>query len=182
GIANNEPARLQDQAAAEISRRALDDRGIGFGIGRWLVVLAIGHAEPAADINVRNRVTVGPQYADKFREQGKGVAERLQVDDLAADMHVDADRAHALELGGARIDFAGAADRNAEFVLGFPGRNLGMRLGIDVRIDADRDIRSAAPGGRDRGKKRKLGFGFDIDAEDALLDREVEFTRDLADA
>src|SRR4029077_14441010 len=76
----------------------------------------------------------------------------------------------------------GAADRNAEFVLGFAGRDLGMRLWIDIRIDAHRNVGGMAFGDGDRGQKLKLGFGFDIDAEDAVLDREVEFTSSLADA
>jgi diaminopimelate decarboxylase len=46
-------------------------------------------------------------------------------------------QAHAFELSGARIDLAGAADGNAEFVFGFARRNLGVGLGVDVGIDAD---------------------------------------------
>ena len=181
GIADNEPAWLQDQAAAEILRGAFDDRRIGVRIGRRLVVLAIGHAKPATDIDVRNCMTVGAEHADEFREQGERVPERLQVDDLAADMHVDADGADALELGGAGIDFGSAADRNTELVLGFAGRDLGVCLRIDVRIDPDGNIGSARLCRRDRRQKLELGFRFDIDAEDAVLDGECEFTRGLAD-
>ena len=41
-------------------------------------------------------------------------------------------------------------------------------------------VRALADG--DRGQKFEFGFGFDVDAEDAVLDREVEFTGGLADA
>ena len=92
-------------------------------------------------------MAVGAEHADKFRQQGKCAAERLQVDDLAADMHVDADGVHAFELGGTGIDLAGPADRNAEFVLALAGRDLGMCLGIDVRIDADRNVGAPAARG-----------------------------------
>ena len=97
-------------------------------------------------------------------------------------MHVDADDAHALELGGARIGGAGAADRNAELALRRTGGDLLVGLRVDVRIDADRDVGRAAFGGGDRGETFELGFGFDIDAENALLDRERELVLGFADA
>jgi hypothetical protein len=56
-----------------------------------------------------------------------------------------------------------------------------MRLRIDIRIDADRNVGSAGFGGSDRGKKLQLGFRFDVDAEDALFDRQRQFARGLAD-
>ena len=96
-------------------------------------------------------------------------------------MHVDADDAHALELGGAGVNVTRAADGNAEFVLGLSGCDLGVGLGIDVGIDADRNIGGATLTGGDRGEELKLGFGFDVDAENALLDRKREFACGLAD-
>ena len=97
-------------------------------------------------------------------------------------MHVDADDAHAGKLRGARIDVAGAADRNAEFVFGLAGRDLGMRLRIDVGIDADRNIGATAFGAGDRREEFKLRLGFDIDAQNVLVDGERQFARRLADA
>ena len=72
-------------------------------------------------------------------------------------MHVDAGDVEARELGGAGIDLARAADRNAELVLGLAGRDLGVRLGIDVGIDAHRDADVAALAGRDRRQQLELG-------------------------
>ena len=115
-------------------------------------------------------------------EQREGVAERVELDDLAADMHVDADDAHAVELGGAGIDLARAADRNAELVLRLAGRDLGVGLWVDVGIDADRDVGGAALAGRDRRQKFELRFRLDIDAENAVVDGERELARGLADA
>ena len=127
-------------------------------------------------------VAVGAQRAHEIGEQREGVAERIELGDLAADMHVDAGDAHALELGGVGIDLARAADRNAELVLGLAGRDLGVGLGIDVGIDADRNVGGAALAGGDRGEQFELRLGFDVDAEDALLDRERKLARGLADA
>ncbi len=94
------------------------------------------------------RVAVGAQFAHELGQQREGIAERIEVGDLAADMHVDAGDLDALELGGVGIDFARAADRDAELVLGLAGGDLVMRLGIDVGIDAHRDRRGPALGRR----------------------------------
>ena len=89
-------------------------------------------------------------------------------------MHVDAGDLEARQLRGVRIDLARAADRNAELVLGLAGRDLGVGLGIDVGIDAHRDVRGAALRRGDRRQQLELRLGLDIDAEDALVDRERE--------
>ena len=169
------------ELAVEPARRALDHGGVGVGIGRRLVVLAVGNAKAAAEIDMLDAMAVGAQEADEFREQRERFAERIELDDLAADVHVDADDADAVELGGARIDLAGATDRNTEFVLGLPRRDFLVRLGIDIGIDADRDIGAAVLAGGDRGEQLEFGLGFDVDAENALLDRERQFFRGLAD-
>ena len=120
------------------------------------------------------------QVAHEFGQQREGVAERIEVGDLAADMHVDAGHLDARQLGGMRIDVAGAADRNAELVLGLAGGNLVMGLGVDVGIDAYRDVRDAAFAGGDLRQQIEFGFGFDIDAENAFVDRQRQFARRLA--
>ena len=71
------------------------------------------------------------------------------------------------ELGGAGIDIAGAADRDAELVLCLAGRDLGVGPRIDVRIDAQRNVGAAAFARRDGGQQVELGFRFDVDAQDA---------------
>src|SRR6202034_2224579 len=50
----------------------------------------------------------------------------------------------------------------------------------DVGIDADRNIDRALLAGRDRGEQFKLRFGFDIDAENAVVDRERELPLGLS--
>ncbi len=86
------------------------------------------------------------------------------------------------QLRRAGIDGARAADRDAELVLGLAGRDLGVGLGVDVGIDAHRDVGGAALAGGDRRQQLELGLGFDVDAEDAFIDRERELARGLADA
>ena len=83
--------------------------------------------------------------AHEIGEQREGIAERLELGDLAADMHVDAGDLDARQLGGAGIDLARAADRDAELVLGLAGGDLVVGLGVDVGIDAQRDMRRVRP-------------------------------------
>ena len=59
-------------------------------MGRRLVVLAVRNAQPAAEIEMVDRVAVAAQLAHEVGEQREGVVEGLQVRDLAADMHVHA--------------------------------------------------------------------------------------------
>ena len=52
--------------------------GIGVRKGRRLVVVAIGNAEAAAEIDMVDRVAVGAQLAHEFGEQREGVVEGLR--------------------------------------------------------------------------------------------------------
>jgi hypothetical protein len=86
-----------------------------------------------------------------------------------------------VELRGAGINLARAADGNAEFVLGLAGRDLGVGLGSTSGLTRIEMSAGAALAGGDAGEEFKLGFGFDVDAENALLDRKRELARGLAD-
>ena len=81
-----------------------------------LLQVALGGAM-IVGVGVGFGVAIGPQRADKFRQQRKCVAERLQVDDLTADMHVDAGDDEAGQLCRPRIDGARMRERDAELVL-----------------------------------------------------------------
>ncbi len=97
-------------------------------------------------------------------------------------MHVGAGHLDARQLGGARIDLAGMRDRDAELVLGLAGRDLCVRAGIDVRIDADGDARGLAHLGRNARQQLELGLGFDVEAEDVGGERGAQLVFRLADA
>ena len=67
------------------------------GVGRRLV--AIGDAEAAADVDVRERDAGGLDALDQIEQAIERVDVRLGIDDLRADVAVDADD---LEPGQAR--------------------------------------------------------------------------------
>ncbi|MCY1382011.1 hypothetical protein D9M69_699870 [compost metagenome] len=59
--------------------------------------------------------------------------------DLRADVAVDADHLEARQPGGVLVGLHRAVVRDAELVALEAGGNVGMRLRVDVRIDADAD-------------------------------------------
>jgi len=64
--------------------------GVDMHIGSQIVAL-----DPFGDAFALLADFVGAQHPHEIRQQRKGLAERVECDDLAADMHVDAGDAHA---------------------------------------------------------------------------------------
>jgi hypothetical protein len=127
-------------------------------------------------------VAVGAQHLHEFGQQPEGGFQRPQIGDLAADMHVDAGDLDARQLCRAGIDRAGAGQRDAELVLGLAGRDLGVRPGIDVGIDPNRDPRRPAGLAGEPRQQFELRLGFDVDAEDVFGQRGAQLGFGLADA
>src|SRR5918999_1841075 len=117
-------------------------------------------------------MSVAAQRADEFGEKLIGGSEGLQPRDLAADMNIDAPDLDAAELGGPSIDVADREIRHAEFVAGLAGCNLFVSFGIDVGIDANGNRRTGAETERDRIQKFELGFRFDVETGNRLLERD----------
>ena len=97
-------------------------------------------------------------------------------------MHVDAGDRDTWQLRRAGIDRTRLCDRNAELVFRLAGRNLGVRAGIDIWIDADRDARRASRFGRKPRQQIEFGFGFDVDAENVCGQSRAQLGFGLADA
>ena len=93
GIAGDQPPGLEEHAAADLVHVLPDDVGIGGRERRRRLVVAIGDAEPAAEIDVLDCVAVGAKLDHELGDQAEGVVEGLKIGDLAADMRVDADDA-----------------------------------------------------------------------------------------
>ena len=122
------------------------------------------------------------ERGDKFCQQRECILERIEIGDLAADMHVHAGCLDAGKLARQTIKRNGARERHAEFVLGFPGCDLVMGFGIDIRVDAKRQFRARSLRRSDLAQQSKLGLGLDVESEDAFLQREGHLLAGLADA
>ena len=88
----------------------------------------------------------------------EGILERLQLGDLAADVHVDAGHGDCWQFGGAGVDGASALEGNTELIFFLAGRDLGVGARIDVRIDPEGDRRLLAGAGGALVENLELGL------------------------
>lgn len=65
-IADDHAPRLEHQGRVDALGDALDHRGVGNRVGRIGQIVLIGNAETAAEIDVRDGMTVGAQRADQI--------------------------------------------------------------------------------------------------------------------
>ena len=116
-------------ALVDALEQARDQRA---GIGRRLV--AIGDAQAAADVDVRERHAVGLDALDQVEEAIDRVDVRPGIDDLRADVAIDAGHFDSRQARGARERGRRVLVGDAELVGAQAGRDVGMGLG-DRRRD-----------------------------------------------
>ena len=104
------------------------------------------------------------------------------VDDLRADVAVDADHLDRRQLRRARERATRVSVGDAELVGAQARRDVGMRLRIDVGVDAQADARPPAGGLSDDAQQLELADAFDVEAEDAERERALHLRACLADA
>src|SRR5829696_3947353 len=95
---------------------------------------------------------------------------------------MDADDLETGPLGHVREQQPRFADRHAELVPFHPGRDVGMSLRVDVRVDPQRDPRPAALADRLGVDPLELAAGFGVDGLQAERDRPGNLGPRLADA
>ncbi len=168
--------------AAEFAGAARDDPRIVLGVRRRIVVVAIGDAETAAEIDVVDGVAVGcamsrTKSASSAKASSNGCMSVI-CEPICMSTPVDRE---AGQRAGAGVDGARARDRNAELVFRSSGGDLGVGARVDVRVDAKRDARDPPARSGDLGERLQLGLGFDVEAEDVLIERQRHFGAGLAD-
>jgi hypothetical protein len=95
---------------------------------------------------------------------------------------IDSDDLEMRKRPGALVLLDGAANVDAELRLLHARRDVGVRLGIDVGIDAQRNRRFAADRRRHLVEQIELGSGFDVEGENALAQGVRHLVARLADA
>ena len=171
---------LEDEIEIEAAEGAGERAGERVGGGRGLV--AVGNAEAAAAIDARDRMAGGAELADEPGKDGKTLAEGGEREDLAADVNRQTHRGDSGECHGLFIERGNLGRRDAEFVLGEAGCDLGMRARVDVRVDAERHRRGAAEVLRYACERAQLIGALDIDLADAGGERMRQLLLRLADA
>ena len=125
---------------------------------------------------------LGLQLGDERRDLLHRLDERCNIGELGTDVHLHALDSQVRVLGGGLVGGAGDLQRDAELVVRLPRRDLGVRVRVDVGIDADRDRGLHAQTTGDVVDAGHLGLALDVECENAVLQRELDLLARLADA
>ncbi len=107
---------------------------------------------------------------------------RLDLGDLGTDMHLHAAQPQVLHLAGALVNPFHLFKCDAEFILVRAGRDLGVRMGVDIRVNphGDRRFDFLKPG--DTVDALQLGFALHVEAINLLVEGEIDFRFGLPNA
>ena len=142
----------------------------------------VADADPAAEIQTRDRKPESAQFEDQLGDPIKGAPIGLEIGQLRADMHGEADRLDAGKLTGEPVCGKRLVNFDAEFVLLPAGRDLGVGMRIDIWVYPDRDARDPVLRAGDFAQAAQLRQRFDIDLMDAGIERRPHLRRRFADA
>jgi hypothetical protein len=124
----------------------------------------------------------GGEAIDQRQHLVRGLGGRCRIEQLRADVAVDAPHRDMRQVRGATVDIEGFAEGDAEFCRLEPGGDVGMGFRVDVRIHAQRHRCAAAEAAGDFVELVQLAGGFDVEAVDARLQRRTHLGARLADA
>ena len=178
GVANDQAPRLEDEAGVEAPGRLPDHLRVCGHVGRALV--AVGDAQPAAQVEARERQAGAPQLRVEGGHALEGRPEGRQPHELRTDVHRQALQVDARHLHGLPGQLARQVEVDPELVLGLARGDLFVGLGVHVRVDPQRDRRLAAAVGGDTVERCELGRGLDVELQDADIQRRGHFLGRLA--
>ncbi len=144
--------------------------------------LVVGHAQTAAQIQMVNLDTQMLQLFQQLEYPLQGIFEGRQLGELAADVAVDAQYLDVWQLGGALIECRCLGDIHAELVVLQAGGDVGVGLGVHIRVHADGDGRFTIQFAGDQIEQFQLGGGFHVKAMDVGFQGGGHFIGGLADA
>ncbi|MNZ26104.1 hypothetical protein D3C78_432870 [compost metagenome] len=136
GVGDDGAPGLEQQrqvAALDALAHGLD---IVAGLRRLLV--AVAHAESAAEVEMADRDAARGQAVDQRQQAVEGVEEGLQAGELGADVAVDAYHVQVRQGGGMGVDGFRFVDGDAELVFLEAGGDVGMGAGIHVGVHPQR--------------------------------------------
>src|SRR6476620_5331686 len=97
-------------------------------------------------------------------------------------MHLHTTNGDVPQIGRPGVNFLDSIKRNSELIFAPPGRNVAMSSGLYIGINphSDRGAHTFLAG--DSINAGKLGFAFDIETEDFLIERICDFLWRFSDA
>ena len=182
GIPGDHASRLEQKPHIEIAHSLVDQPCVVGRERRGRFVAPVRDAEAAAEIDELDAKSGAPQGLHKLLQQREGIAERGQVGDLAADMHVDARGDDPWQLRGLPVERRRQFERDAELVLGLAGRNLVVGPGVHVGVYAEGDTGGLSHRAGDLAQGAQFRLRLDVKRENARVQRERHLVLGLADA
>ncbi len=139
-------------------------------------------AEAAADVEVFDRQPRAPEVAGEVCEGRRGLLKRRDVDDLRADVGVQADKFESRPPRLRPAQGRRLVQGHAELASLEAGRDVRMRARIDVRVHPQGHARAGALGTGDRRDAAELTRRFRVDGLQAEGHGAFQFLRRLAHA
>ena len=115
------------------------------------------------------------QGRDKRQDLLHRFNKRRHRGELRTDVHLHATQLEVRILCRRSVGFTGKLEGNAEFVFAFASGDLGMGLGVDVRIDPDRHRCLKPEFSRHVVDALQFRFAFDVKAVDARFESQLDF-------
>ena len=101
--------------------------------------------------------------------------------ELRADVHLHTAKVQVLQLGRPLVHALDFLEGDPEFVIVSAGGDLGVCLGVDVRVHPHRDRRFLFQATGDLVDASQLRLALGVERVDALLQREFDFLLRFAD-
>ena len=152
-------------------RKELLPQCIGGGRGVAVVV----DAQPATKVDVVDGNTGRLDLLDEIKQAVGSVQVRCHFGDLGADVEIDAHHLEAGEGSGALVGGQSTFMGHAKLVALESGGDIGVGLGVDVRVHADADRRGLAFCDGHFAQNLQLCFAFHVETQNASLQRLPHF-------
>jgi len=134
GIADEPPARFEQQRFPAAAEKIEQHRGVIGHCQRHLVVVA--NPESATAIDVLQHDAAGSKAIDQIQHFDRRFAIGRELGDLRADVDVDAPDGDVRKGRGTTVERPRVVERDAEFAFLEARGDVRVSPGIDVRIDA----------------------------------------------
>ena len=141
----------------------------------------VANTDAATNVDMPQRNAPRAQTVHELTKARGGCGERRGVVEERADVAADADDLELAFFRRVAVEALRFDVGDAKFGLAQARRDIGVRAGVNVRIDAQCDRRPRAEATRDARHALELGSRFHVDATDAARQRELDLRFALTD-
>ena len=188
----DERTALRHDGASELEVQLLTATKLQLaGIGGEVVVevgngqvvrMVVADSQTAAHVDVLQLDMLALELQLQVVDAVAECFEVAHIENLRADVEVQSDELDVLHLACYLDDVVHIAHSDAELVLGESRRDVGMRVGTYIGVDAQADASHLIFRGRQLVDYLEFGNALDVEAEDVGIEAEVDFPVTLAHA